>query len=150
MWIFLSVGFFSIVAHNARPDLVLVRARVKADLVRLRSRHGFLKGRAIHETLFADYPFRMFLPRTDLARVLRVEARLLAATNFKSAIAKTDPKRAAIYSRTWGVLQGLEDLNGDDMIPRHEAQPPRTAAAVYSHAEIDALFPDALFGEVRG
>lgn len=148
MWIFLSVGFFSIVAHNARPDLVLVRARVKDDLVRLRSRHGFLKGRAIHETLFADYPFRMFLPRTDLGRLLKIEARVLVATNFKSAIAKADPKRAAIYSRTWSVLQTLEDLNGDFRPKVKESRD--SIAASYGPGEIEALFPEALFGEVRG
>ena len=39
MWLFTTIGFFSVVAHRDDPRAILIRARVREDLEALRRHH---------------------------------------------------------------------------------------------------------------
>jgi hypothetical protein len=39
MWLFTTIGFFSVVAHRDDPGTILIRARVREDLDSLRRHH---------------------------------------------------------------------------------------------------------------
>lgn len=60
MWIFLSDGFLSIVAHRDEPGMLLVRARKRDHL------EAAFPEADIEETLLADYRFRTTLPRVQV------------------------------------------------------------------------------------
>ena len=39
MWLYTTIGFFSVVAHRDDPRAILIRARVREDLAALRRHH---------------------------------------------------------------------------------------------------------------
>lgn len=87
MWIFLTVGFMSTVAHRTDPRLVVVRAREPAPLLHLSRRLvelGRSEPRQITMTT-TDYPFRVLISREAWADFLAHEAMTITATNFKAA-----------------------------------------------------------------
>ncbi len=66
MWIMLDKGFISMVQHKDDPDLMLVRARVGADLANV-----FGDDIDIAEDPSADYLYRTVLSRQRVAETLR-------------------------------------------------------------------------------
>ena len=82
MWIMLDKGFISMVQHKDDPDLMLVRARVGADLANV-----FGDDIDIVEDPSADYLYRAVVTRQRVAETLRdaVLARTAPST------AKTSP-----------------------------------------------------------
>lgn len=86
MWLFTKDSFVSIVQHRTQPNTVLVRARRKIDIERLfpdKAKHIRVDG-------LADYPYRLFVSKLELSRVLKnyIENDL-TYDNFKSAQDKT-------------------------------------------------------------
>lgn len=115
MWLFTSIGFFSIVRKpsDAGAGTLTVRARVRSDLEALRSR--FLPDLGpIVEGAGTDYRYRAVAPQHSVAAAMQA---LVAATdydNFKSEVAHTQGHaRAQAYSRVWGELQHLDDGGRD-------------------------------------
>lgn len=101
MWVMSKRGFFSISKpDHVGADEVVIRARVRADLVELQ-RLGFVTD--IQDTPTADYPHRATVKATALAAWLGMEAMTLDYSNFKATIGARDPVRAALYARIWEV-----------------------------------------------
>lgn len=100
MWIFTPTSFVSIVAHRAKPDVLLVRARLKGDIQRL------FPDAKVSRTPSADYLFRAQLPRQAVAERLFDLAMDLDYENVKGAIpggVKHDARHTAM-SETWSTL----------------------------------------------
>jgi hypothetical protein len=109
MWLFTPFGFFSVVAHRAHPDRVLVRSRVRADLVELAKREPGKP--VIRRTPEADYPYRIEIARRRLATIVqRFVLDELDYPNFKGAVAERQGfGRAHAYHDVWERLRGTED-----------------------------------------
>jgi hypothetical protein len=106
MWLLTPEGFFSIV-QKPGEDQLCVRARVAADLDRLRAR--FMP--EMSETLErrgGDYRYRAWISRDHLADGLAAIGRDLSYSNFKSEVGCTDPERAHTYGRVWRILGELQ------------------------------------------
>ena len=104
MWLVTVEGFYSIVEDFADPNRLFVRARVKADLLRL---PGVRKEHII-ATPNNDYPFRVHITRKQADRIIRVLVKRIKYPNFKDAVKKKrGAERANIYTRVWADLQAL-------------------------------------------
>jgi hypothetical protein len=106
MWMLTTRGFFSVVAHRHDDALVLIRARVRDDLLALRP---LAPGLEPYSEGGSDYPWRAEMPRDEWARVAALLAAEIDYENFKSAIAdRQGDDRAIVYSQVWSVLRELE------------------------------------------
>ena len=106
MWLVSTRGFFSTVAHRDRPELVLVRARARADLESLSELVGPLE---ITHTPHRDYAFRAEVPRERWSAALVLLAAEIDYPNFKDAVAERQGHdRARIYHRVWSDLTKLQ------------------------------------------
>jgi hypothetical protein len=66
VWLLTTRGLYSVVAHRDDPALVLVRARVEADLLALRD---LTPGIEPWHDPRSEYPWRAELPRDEWVRV---------------------------------------------------------------------------------
>lgn len=96
MWIFLNNAFLSVVAHRTRPDLALVRARVKGDLERV-----FPKAK-VQRTPLADYLYRAEVDWDTLEATMRAQIEAIEYPNFKGSVREHDRHQA--YADVWGVM----------------------------------------------
>lgn len=107
MWLFTKFGFFSVVRKKGEAQLT-VRARVAADLDRLRS--TYLP--ALSPTVAGagtDYPYRAQTSSAALGEALQRLVADLDYGNFKSEVAKElGEKRAHVYAQVWQDLLKLE------------------------------------------
>jgi len=111
MWLMTDFGFFSIVQKEGEQNLT-VRARVRQDLLNLKDR--YLPGLgAIEETEYADYRYRVRVPREVFAEALRDIALDIDYPNFKNSVARKQGKaRARAYEDVWQRLYGLQAGEG--------------------------------------
>lgn len=118
MWVFTTDGFFSAVVHRADPEVVIVRARVKHDLIHFRQkiRDNDL---VISTDWEADYPFRVVCPRSKWVHYLHVVAETMDYDNFKNA----NRDRSSVYHDVWAVLHDLERFNGYGILRDRNADP---------------------------
>jgi hypothetical protein len=108
MWILTTLGFFSIVQHQDDRTLVMVRARVRADLEALIQAAGWEV--PIIRTPYRDYPYRVIVTQRRAAQALSKLATDLDYTNFKSAVGQRQGhQRAMAYHAVWHDLQAIED-----------------------------------------
>lgn len=100
MWIFTPTSFVSIVAHRAKPGVLLVRARLKGDIQRL------FPNAKVSRTPSADYLFRAELPRQAVADRLFDLAMDLDYDNVKGAIPLGHEHNARhdAMSSTWSAM----------------------------------------------
>lgn len=107
MWLFTTRGFYSVVQKNTDPDgLLTVRARVKADLDRLKD---LLPDAKPYEQGYSDYPWRIKVSREDWTRAVVALTAEVDYHNFKDEVkVKQGAKRASVYSGVWGKLLALE------------------------------------------
>lgn len=107
MWVVAEKGFYSVVQHKANPNILLVRARVRKDLERLRSYIPSLK--VVNDTKgLADYKYRAFVTRFDFAEAMKKLVMGIDYPNFKSRIkAKYGYERESIYFNVWSTLMDL-------------------------------------------
>jgi len=111
MWLMTDFGFFSIVQKEGEANLT-VRARVKQDLQNLKERCLPAVG-PIEETEYADYRFRVRVPREAFAEALRDIALDIEYPNFKNSVASKQGKaRARVYEDVWRRLHGLRTGDG--------------------------------------
>lgn len=109
MWLFTTLGFFSVVAHRDDPDLMIVRARTRRDIEALSDR--FLPVGEIDEESGTDYPFRIFVARDELERAAAALARDIDYDNFKDAVAmRQGHGRADLYHEIWALLRRLQHM----------------------------------------
>ena len=108
MWLFTTVGFFSVV-QKANQEELTVRARVKEDIDRLRTKYM----PQLTPTVTGggtDYPFRATISHDDFAFGLAQVAHDIRYANFKGEVARTQGvKREAAYGKVWAALQALEN-----------------------------------------
>ena len=83
MWLFLSGGFVSIVAHRNKPDHLLVRARNMTHLKSLfpNAKHFSLKQ--------SDYPHRAVVERSAVAKMFGDYVLNMKYDNFKNSISES-------------------------------------------------------------
>jgi hypothetical protein len=106
VWLLIPEGFFSIVQKPGEEQLC-VRARVAADLDRLRARFMPALSETV-ETRGGDYRYRAWISRGDLTEGLAAIGGDLSYSNFKAEVARVDPERAQAYGRVWGMLGELQ------------------------------------------
>ena len=108
MWLFCKSGYFSAVKHNAKPNTILLRARVKGDLERLAEAHQI--DMRVEHTPAADYAFRAELPVAEWTRAVMEESDAIDYGNFKNAV-HDGTARDDAYMEVWGVMCGLQDTS---------------------------------------
>jgi|WetSurMetagenome_2_1015567.scaffolds.fasta_scaffold688626_2 hypothetical protein len=94
MWIFTEIGYFSVVKKSCQDDEVIVRARVREDLVRLK----------IRADSGTDYRFRAVIKKAHLAEYLQQAVLTLNYDNFKDTVPHKDSARKSAYLRCWEAL----------------------------------------------
>jgi hypothetical protein len=100
MWIFLSDSFLSVVSHRTKPEVLLVRARVKGDIERV-----FPKAK-VTRSPSADYLFRAEMTRAAVAKAMTERIRRIDYDNFKNSIREDDRHDAC--SKIWQVMYSLQ------------------------------------------
>lgn len=106
MWVFTEFGFFSIVAHRTKPDTVIVRGRVKDDVLEFEKRAA-IRGARAFEDFAADYPFRLEIPKAAAAKVLLDAIVSMNYDNFKNQVARRQGwNRSIVYHEVWSHLAG--------------------------------------------
>lgn len=100
MWIFTNKGILSVVQDRNHKETLLVRARQK----------GFLESivenpeEVFHDPA-ADYPYRIFMSRTDFAGLLVTQMERINYPNFKNSV--EDNVLHSLYSKVWSVMSVL-------------------------------------------
>jgi hypothetical protein len=108
MWLFTTIGFFSVVQKTGESELT-VRARVRADLDRLREKY-LPELTPTESGTGTDYPHRGRVSHEAFARALGQLARDIQYGNFKNKIyAEQGGDRAHVYGDVWHALLGLEN-----------------------------------------
>lgn len=108
MWIFTTIGFFSVV-QKPGDDQLTVRARFDGDLDRLRDRFLPELGPA-KRTPDADYLYRARVEQAAFAQAMAKIAADIDYSNFKSAVgARQGHDRAHVYADVWSVLYGAQE-----------------------------------------
>lgn len=122
MWLFTREGFFSVVCARQGdgkrgrpidPKRVMVRARVRAHLEALQARFPeLLGGCEIREFPGADYAWRLFVPKSVWAEVVRRLAEDIDYDNFKAATARRQGPEGTAYVEAlhvvWRTMLGLQ------------------------------------------
>ena len=111
MCIFLNNAMLSIVAHRDKPDILLVRARVKGDI------EAAFPGITAHITPGADYRFRAEIPRARVALFLQQHVQEINYPNFKKGV--KDKVRRAWYSRVWESGHSVQQMGALGYGPTH-------------------------------
>jgi hypothetical protein len=108
MWIFTTVGFFSVV-QKPGEEFLTVRARVASDLDRLRMTY-LPKLSSTIVTRKGDYPYRATVSHEDFAQALAQMGRDIHYGNFKNEVEKEmGAVRERTYEEVWSLLRELED-----------------------------------------
>ena len=108
MWIFTTIGFFSIV-QKPRTSFLTVRARVASDLDNLRKQFMPTLS-ATTKKGGTDYPCRATISHTDFAAGLAKLGAVIDYGNFKNEVAKRmGHRRSDVYSKVWQNLLALEN-----------------------------------------
>ncbi len=107
MWLATPLGFYSAVQKPGDEHLT-VRARVRADLDRLRARACPTLGPTIAGG-GTDYPYRAVCSHQAWAEALAALGRGIDYGNFKATVAdRQGYGRAQVYGRVWQALLALE------------------------------------------
>jgi hypothetical protein len=103
-------GFYSAVEDRADPNVLVVRARARSDLVALQKFISeFEEPGKVVKGGGTDYPFRMRMSRGAWDHALVQMAERIDYTNFKNAVLQRQgQERAHVYARIWGALLALE------------------------------------------
>jgi 8-oxo-dGTP pyrophosphatase MutT (NUDIX family) len=117
MWLFTTVGFFSVVQKPGMTDLT-IRTRVREDLDRLRAEYLPELG-PTQTTPGNDYPYRALAGHDSLAAALGRLVTDLHYGNFKDAVAlKQGSPRSSAYHDVWSaVRKGLKPLDAAASLP---------------------------------
>ena len=111
MWVFSTIGFFSVVQKPGDSDLT-VRARSAGDLDRLREKY-LPDLSPTSATPKADYAFRARVPHSSFGRALAVMAADIRYPNFKDEVARTQGSgRAGVYAAVWEAARHIPSLAG--------------------------------------
>lgn len=122
MWILHPQGgFLSAVQHNSDTNVIVVRARIKSDLEELARKAGVHITGGRSDT---DYPWRVMVERGEWSQYVEELAEAINYGNFKTRVGQVNTPainghdRADIYSRVWGALLDLENLDPEGRTDR--------------------------------
>ena len=101
MWLCLSRSFISVVADRNNPDRLLVRARVAGHIEAV-----FPKAEVFTDAR-ADYLYRAFIDREEVAQKLSEEVREIGYDNFKASV--PDQALESAYLGMWRIMNKLQD-----------------------------------------
>jgi 8-oxo-dGTP pyrophosphatase MutT (NUDIX family) len=108
MWLFTTVGFFSVV-QKAGTSTLTVRARVGEDLDRLRATYLPELGSTVKKG-GSDYPFRATVSHDAFALGMARLVKAIDYPNFKDAAERIFGKaRGKVYGKVWADLLALEE-----------------------------------------
>ena len=113
MWIASTIGFFSAVENgkDRSGGTLLVRARVRSDLERLKAQYCPDAG-DITESPDRDYRYRMVVDKHDWAVTVGDLAADINYHNFTGAVGvRQGHARAHVYSDVWTALLQLESID---------------------------------------
>jgi len=117
MWLFTTVGFFSIVEKPidgviSKEPMLAVRSRVAGDLEALREKYMPELSKPI-ATPRGDYKYRASITHEDFARGMAKLSQDIHYDNFKTAVGKTQGyEREHVYHGVWSAAMQLEHLKG--------------------------------------
>jgi len=108
MWLFTTIGFYSVTQVREKPEILQIRARVKGDLDNLRAKYlpeltetVQLPGR--------DYPYRAYTDRPCFAAAMVQIITDLSHHNFKDEVLKQQGlAREQLYHDVWHVMYDAE------------------------------------------
>ena len=101
MWVFTKQGFIAIVQHNAIRDCFQVKSRV-VDPLEILWPHN-----EIEVIKWADYRFRITIPKEKLLKVLIEKASMVNYTSFKDeCMEDVDYHRALV--RVWSAMHAYQ------------------------------------------
>ena len=80
MWLFAKNGFLTFVQHDNRPDLLLVRGRIKGDI-----ENYFPNARVTYRT-DRDYAYRTMLPKTRVAERIASAVSAIDYVKYKPSV----------------------------------------------------------------
>lgn len=106
-----SGGFYSAVEDSRDPSRVIVRARLRQDLVVLGEEvlTGLLSDEAIIEDPERDYPFYVRMSKKVWAAAVGTLAMRVDYPVFRDAVIEHQgPRRAEVYELAWASLTNLE------------------------------------------
>ena len=107
MWLFTTIGFFSVV-QKPGDSFLTVRARVASDLDRLREKYMPELSKTIMNK-GTDYPYRATISHEDFAKGMEKIVKAIHYGNFKAEIeAKMGSERETIYHKVWHTLLKLQ------------------------------------------
>ena len=95
MWIYLTEGAFSIVAHRNKPDHLLVRSRHPNTIKR-----AFPDAEQYY-IQDADYPYRADILREDVAEFLSHRLKHMNYDNFKNTV--LDYSYSRLLGKVWAT-----------------------------------------------
>lgn len=108
MWIFTKHGYLATVQHRDEPDTIIVRTRVKKDLVTCKKLY-FKKMGKIEFNETADYPYRANISKADFAEGMALAIQDTDYEKFKSAVGDEQGRaRESLYTNIWSTLTRLD------------------------------------------
>ena len=166
MWLFTSIGFFSAVCAKADggkgrgidTDTIMVRARVKAHLLRLLAEYPTMgrKPEDIVESTTNDYRWRVFVPKVTWACVVAELADRTDYSNFKNEAHDQWPGDPHGYAdmlhRVWSSHAGIQaDANGRKVGAYSSWERPQDWNGVPEFSAFDRIYGQgALTSQVKG
>ena len=109
MWTFTRDGFFSVVQDSyCSAGEVIVRTRVKRDLLRLIAKVGKLDRDIIHLP-HSSYRYQILLTKPEWANYLSSEALNLNYSNVRDSITDGLYERSAAYYTCWNALEQFQE-----------------------------------------
>ena len=102
MWIVLNKSFLSIVKNRNNNEELLVRSRVNGDIEKV------FKDANVFEDLNADYRYRSYIKRSEVAKTISEELLNINYDNFKNSVSKDDKNRLNAYMNVWSSLHKMQ------------------------------------------
>jgi len=90
MWVFTTKGFLSIVQHNSLPDHFQVKSRAIDPLRELWPEHE------VEAIDWADYRYRITIPKAEVVPVLAERVAAVDYTNFKNECRRDEEYQEAL------------------------------------------------------
>ncbi len=103
MWIVLNKSFLSVVENRNNNKELLVRSRVKGDIEKV------FPNSSVFEDNNADYKYRSYLDREEVAYNISQELKNINYDNFKKSVSKEDRLRINTYMDVWSALYKMQN-----------------------------------------
>ena len=104
MWVAMNDSFVSIVQDRLLADGLVVRARVKEDLIAFMPD---IEEDKIIETEDSDYRFRVFTSKEDVAYLISDRVMDIHYDNFKNSVKET--WRSTAYLKIWMIMNTVQE-----------------------------------------